>query len=96
LIQHHLNTKSELETQKEDAQKLRKCKVCWRYFRRAENNLAGKCGHKGEWHGSFQDCSLLKCAIGLGPSNIGYQHWSCCHDIQVDSPCSKSSFHIEN
>jgi hypothetical protein len=38
----------------------------------------------------MNSCSCL----GLGPSNIGSQHWGCCHETQKDNlVCKISDFH---
>jgi len=56
-------------------------------------NVEGDCGHIGEWHSTFGDCSYLKCGLGLKTS-IGKRHWSCCFSTEKDSLCPKSPAHV--
>ena len=37
------------------------------------------CAHEGSWHAQTTQCSL-KCALRLGLSDLGKQHWSCCFE----------------
>lgn len=48
----------------------------------------------GQWHSSYEDCSKIKCAWGLGVSQIGLCHWSCCYSTVHDSHCRKSKPHV--
>lgn len=69
------------------------CKQCNNPFDVA-NNKKGQCTHSGQWHGSFSDCNYVKCGFGLGPTQIGLQHWGCCYGTDKNvSTCSKSGKH---
>eukprot|EP00929_Paragymnodinium_shiwhaense_P034028 TRINITY_DN18562_c0_g1_i2.p1 TRINITY_DN18562_c0_g1~~TRINITY_DN18562_c0_g1_i2.p1 ORF type:complete len:473 (+),score=65.17 TRINITY_DN18562_c0_g1_i2:135-1553(+) len=59
------------------------CSVCDR-----PGNQAG-CKHSGDWHASYNDCGA-RCVVGLGYSNLGRQHWSCCYSTDRDSWCAKA------
>jgi len=71
------------------------CTVCSAKYIE-ELNVKGFCGHVGKWHETFDDCSYMKCAMGL-KTNIGYRHWSCCYQTELKllghSPCTKSGPH---
>jgi len=61
-----------------------------------ELNPAGMCAHKGSWHAKFGDCNYLRCGKGLGVSNLGLQHWSCCYSTEpARSGCPKSTHHTQ-
>jgi len=79
--------------QRNEAKMQRRCSLCWKLFTK-DGNLRGQCGHSGDWHSKFDDCTVLKCGLGLA-SNIGKQHWSCCYSVSEDGPCKKSGFHEE-
>uniref|UniRef100_A0A6B2L653 histone deacetylase n=1 Tax=Arcella intermedia TaxID=1963864 RepID=A0A6B2L653_9EUKA len=69
------------------------CKNCGKQFDPV-NNKKGECSHTSTYHGTYGDCSYVKCALGLG-SNIGYQHWGCCFKKDKnDNVCSKSKKHV--
>eukprot|EP01083_Nonionella_stella_P293130 996858_1 len=75
-----------------DDDMLRVCKRCNRKYYE-DVNKKGECLHHGKWHGTYDDCNALKCAIGLG-KNIGSQHWSCCFSLDDDNAiCKKSDRH---
>eukprot|EP00759_Apiculatamorpha_spiralis_P052126 PhF_6_TR5610/c0_g1_i1/m.8102 len=69
------------------------CSACSRTFNTALNP-AGECTHIGQWHARYEDCSYIKCGLGLGVSRIGKQHWSCCFSTDASSTkCTKSGPH---
>ena len=58
-------------------------------------NPKGECSHAGEWHATYENCNYAACGLGLFPSNIGKQHWSCCFSLDRNSNvCSKSGAHV--
>jgi len=69
------------------------CRNCSQLYD-PDDNPKGQCAHQKPWHGSFSDCSYMKCGMGLGPSNIGMQHWGCCYSTnKANTRCEKSSPH---
>ena len=76
-------------------QERKTCKLCGNTYHESLN-AKGKCIHTGEWHGTYDDCKkagIMTCGYKLGITNLGKQHWSCCHDINYYSLCSKSDKH---
>jgi len=58
-------------------------------------NAPGSCLHPGDWHSEYDDCSYVKCGLGLGIERIGKQHWACCYSTdQTTSKCPKSKAHV--
>jgi hypothetical protein len=68
------------------------CVKCVQWYDPGLNSSA-QCKHAGEWHDTYEKCSTLKCAFGLGPSNIGKSHWGCCYETEKATACRKSSPH---
>jgi N-acylethanolamine-hydrolysing acid amidase len=69
------------------------CVVCTTEFG-PYDNPKGECSHAGKWHSTYEDCNYAKCGWGLGPSNIGKRHWSCCFSlVETSATCKSSSRH---
>ena len=51
------------------------------------------CVHRGLWHSTFTSCTP-RCGWGLGVSNLGKCHYSCCFSTdQNETVCSKNQSH---
>lgn len=68
------------------------CKRCARQYHESLN-VEGECSHIGSWHSQFSDCNKLSCAVGLGVTDIGKQHWGCCYAVEYSSKCPQSGKH---
>ena len=66
------------------------CKSCKRTFN-PDLNIHKQCSHVGKWHDEWSHCGVGCARIGF--SKIGRAHWSCCHNVNYDSPCRKSGLH---
>lgn len=65
------------------------CPDSFDYFRNK-----GGCVHLKGWHSAFGDCNYAKCGFGLGPSNIGSQHWGCCFGLDSSNLACSSNPHV--
>ena len=73
-------------------EKRERCTICTTRFLPSANPT-GQCGHSGTWHSAFSHCSKIRCGRGLGITNIGKCHWSCCYATKYVSYCKNSGPH---
>ncbi len=61
------------------------CARCGKSYRLDRNT---GCLHADRWHSQYGDCGV-RCALKLGSSRLGRQHWGCCGSADhADNCCS--------